>query len=250
MEYAAFFYAAVFLCGLLAGSFLNMRVLRRTGEKSEARFPPASLLPASFRLIEAKLRRRKSERADKMLWQSALLETGNALLWLAAVYYCGWTLVLPLNCAFISALLALAVVDGKSGKIPPSFNIFILIIGVLRIMLAVLSDEAVSPFIAGFFAVSLPLYFLYLFSGGRAIGGGDIKLTAVAGLFLGWQIIIAALFIACVSASLIHLLRMKIKGAGSYLALGPYLAAGCMGAMFFAPALIRWYTLILKTPLF
>jgi leader peptidase (prepilin peptidase)/N-methyltransferase len=40
-------------------------------------------------------------------------------------------------------------------------------------------------YVIGFFAVSLPLLLILLISGGRGIGGGDVKLMAVCGLFLG-----------------------------------------------------------------
>ena len=46
----------------------------------------------------------------------------------------------------------------------------------------------------GAVCVSGILLVIYLISGGRAIGGGDIKLMAACGLILGWQLIILAIF--------------------------------------------------------
>ena len=87
----------------------------------------------------------------------------------------------------------------------------------------------------GFFAVSLFLLLLSLLTRGAAIGGGDIKLMAAAGLLLGWKLIILAFVIGCIAGSVVHLFRMKVCGAGRMLALGPYLSVGI-----FIAALWEW----------
>jgi leader peptidase (prepilin peptidase)/N-methyltransferase len=82
---------------------------------------------------------------------------------------------------------------------------------------------------------------IYLISGGRAIGGGDVKLMAACGLLLGWQNIVLALGIGCIVGSVIHIARMKLSGAGQVLAMGPYLAIGIFIASIFGNQLISWY---------
>ena len=73
------------------------------------------------------------------------------------------------------------------------------------------------------------------------IGDGDIKLMAATGLLLGWKLNFLALGIGCISGSVIHLIRMKIKGSGSVLALGPYLSLGVYITMICGEQLISWY---------
>ena len=96
-------------------------------------------------------------------------------------------------------------------------------------------------YVIGFFAVSVPLLLIFLISGGRGIGGGDVKLMAVCGLLLGWQLIILAFIIGCILGSVIHLLRMAVKGEGSVLALGPYLSAGVFAAVLWGGCIISAY---------
>ncbi len=96
-------------------------------------------------------------------------------------------------------------------------------------------------YVIGLFAVSVPLFIIYLVSRGRGIGGGDVKLMAAAGLFLGWKYAILALMLGCLFGSVIHIARMKISGEGSVLAMGPYLAAGIICALWFGQPIIEWY---------
>ena len=89
--------------------------------------------------------------------------------------------------------------------------------------------------------VSGVLLLVLLVSGGRAVGGGDIKLMAGTGLYLGFRLNILAFFLGCVLGAVIHLGRMKLAGAGRDLALGPYLSAGAVIALLWGDALVSWY---------
>ena len=96
-------------------------------------------------------------------------------------------------------------------------------------------------YVIGFFAVSVPLLIIYLVSKGRGIGGGDVKLMAAAGLLLGWKLALLALMAGCLYGSVIHIARMKISGEGRVLAMGPYLSAGILTAVWFGNAIVEWY---------
>ena len=138
----------------------------------------------------------------------------------------------------ISALIVLSVIDWRTYEIPIGINIFILTLGVLHL----LTDLNNWPiYIAGFLSVSIFLFLIVVASKGRAMGGGDVKLMAVAGLLIGWQSIVLALFLGCVIGSVIHIIRMKISDADSVLAMGPYLSAGIIIAALWGNDLIAWY---------
>ena len=93
----------------------------------------------------------------------------------------------------------------------------------------------------GFFAISLFLLLIYYATKGLAIGGGDIKLMAAAGLLLGWELVIVAFFLGCILAAIIHPLRMRIKNVGRSLAFGPYLSVGTVLDLYFGRQMISWY---------
>ena len=126
-------------------------------------------------------------------------------------------------CLLFSALLALSVIDFRTYEIPVGFNLFILALGLIH---GVFHYTQWLDFLIGFLCVSVFLLILYYATGGRAIGGGDVKLMAVCGLLLGWKLIIFAFLLGCIIGSVIHLIRMKVSGEGHVLAMGPYLSAG------------------------
>jgi leader peptidase (prepilin peptidase)/N-methyltransferase len=137
-----------------------------------------------------------------------------------------------------SALLVISVIDERTFEIPLPLNIFILILGFLA---TAVDYRNWLSHIIGLFCVSLVLYLIYVISDGRAIGGGDIKLMAAAGLLLGWKLIILAFFTGCILGSVFHLLRMKLSKAEHMLAMGPYLSAGIFICALWGNKMIEWY---------
>ena len=96
-------------------------------------------------------------------------------------------------------------------------------------------------YVIGLFLVSGFLYVIYLVTHGRGIGGGDVKLMAVCGLLLGWQLILIGFVAGCIIGSVVHLLRMKLSGEGHVLAMGPYLSIGVMIAVLWGEKFLVWY---------
>ena len=95
--------------------------------------------------------------------------------------------------------------------------------------------------ILGLFCGGVLFLLVYRLTKKRGLGGGDVKLMAAAGLYLGWELILVAGFFGCFYACIIHLLRMRLCKAGPVLALGPYLAAGIMTALWFGEPIVAWY---------
>ncbi len=121
----------------------------------------------------------------------------------------------------------------------------------------------------------------------EAMGGGDVKLMAMIGAYIGWQLTLLVVFLSClvgtlVGVSLIIVGRIRgvrlIKplqaivdsdadpaarnkaqeqidalveqqtGWSSQIPFGPYLVLGALVAFFFGPQLIRWYFGLLHSP--
>jgi leader peptidase (prepilin peptidase)/N-methyltransferase len=85
------------------------------------------------------------------------------------------------------------------------------------------------------------------FTGVEGMGGGDIKLLAMIGAFLGWPSIPVTLFIASLLGSIVGIGGMLITGAGRRMALpfAPFLCSGALIYMFYGKEIIRFY---LPTP--
>ena len=112
---------------------------------------------------------------------------------------------------------------------------------VLGIIATIVDRPQWKEHVIGFFSVSVILLIIYLVTVGRGIGGGDVKLMAVAGLVIGWKACIVAFIVGCIAGSIIHVIRMKVSGANHRLALGPYLSMGIWFAMLFSEPIIEWY---------
>lgn len=234
------------LFGIAIGSFLNVCIARIPDKKNIALershcmtcgnvLKYYELVPVFSYLVQGgKCRNCKS----KISIQYPLVEIINSITWIA-VYLCwGLTIETILFSLASSILIVITVIDWKTYEIPIVCNIAIMILGIIRICL---QPAHWKEFVLGFFVVSVFLYIVYIVTKGRGIGGGDVKLMAVAGLLVGWQNIILALTIGCMLGSIIHLMRMKLQGEDSVLAFGPYLAAGIFISMLFGEPIIAWY---------
>jgi len=94
---------------------------------------------------------------------------------------------------------------------------------------------------AGFFLA------IYLFSKGRAMGFGDVKLAFFMGLFLSWPNILVALSLAFAAGAIVGLALIvsKRKTMRSEVPFGPFLIAGTFAALFWGNSIVDWYLSLL-----
>ena len=235
-----------FLYGIVIGSFVNVCIYRIPNKESVAKsrshcmacghvlawydlFPLFSwlFLGGKCRYCGAKISK-----------QYPLVELINGIGYVWIYYVYGISSECILYCLTFSALTALTVIDWRTYEIPEQISIFIAVMGVL----GTLTDyEHLISHLIGAVCVSGLFYIIVIVSKGRAMGGGDVKLMAGAGLLLGWQKILLALALGSILGSIIHIARMKISGEEHMLAYGPYLSAGICLAMLYGEQMIEWY---------
>lgn len=146
----------------------------------------------------------------------------NIILWILCIARCRTWAEGVLNCLLTTVLLFVSLSDAENYTIPMSCSVYVLILGILKMIL--LRGRFVEAAL-GMLAAGIPLLFLYCISRGRAIGGGDVKLMMAAGVYLGNRTLIA-IFAGCLTAVILHPLRMKFQGIPSKVAFGPYLSLG------------------------
>lgn len=158
------------------------------------------------------------------------------------LYMKGCQLETVLMCVMTSLLLALSIIDLRCFEIPLTINYGI---GICGILMTLLDLGHIWSHIIGFVVISGFLNLIGIFYEKilkkEGMGGGDIKLMAVAGLFLGGKLVVLAFFLGCVLGSVIHMGRMVVTKEKSMLAFGPYLSLGIFISMIWGDSLIQWY---------
>ena len=236
----------IFLYGTIIGSFLNVCICRIPKKENIVtvrshcvncgyQLKWYDLVPLfSYLAFGGKCRRC----GGKISVQYPLMEALNGGLYLLVFWRYGPGIDSLLYCFLFSALIVLSVIDFRTYEIPLGVNLFILTLGLIRVVTDL--SEWFSHGI-GLLSVSIPLLLLYLATKGRGIGGGDVKLMAAAGLLLGWKLNLLGFLLGCILGSVIHVCRMKMAGEGRVLAMGPYLAMGIAVSVIWGEQMIAWY---------
>lgn len=246
MSLAILLFIIIFLYGIVIGSFLNVLIYRLPKKENIVttrshcmncgyQLKWYDLVPIfSYLVLGGRCRKCKT----RISVQYPIIEALNGILYLIVFYKFGMSVDSLLYCLLFSALLTLSVIDFRTYEIPIGINVFILLLGLVR----VITDWTNwADYLIGFLAVSVFLYLIYIITHGRGIGGGDVKLMAVCGLVLGWKLILLGFFLGCIIGSICHLIRMKISHADHVLAMGPYLSVGVIIAALWGSQMINWY---------
>jgi leader peptidase (prepilin peptidase)/N-methyltransferase len=239
-------YIIIFLFGIVIGSFLNVCIYRIPAQEDIVK-ERSHCMSCGYQLAwydmfplfsYIALRGRCRKCKAKLSVQYPLVEGLNGIAYVLITYELGLNVESLLYCLLTSALIVLSVIDFRTYEIPLGVNIFILALGLIRVLTDIRNWQT---YLVGLCAVSIVLAILYYATKGRAIGGGDVKLMAACGLLLGWKLIILAFLLGCVLGAVIHVIRMKVSGSGHVLALGPYLSMGVFIAAVWGNSMIAWY---------
>jgi len=241
-----FYYALIFLFGLIMGSFLNAVIYRLdSGEsivKSRSHCPKCGHVLAWYELVPifsfviqgGKCRECKSN----ISWQYPLVELATAILFVLVLYH---NLPLLYTLTISSLLMVIFVYDLKHYIIPDKIiypailvsGIFVWQHATYNIQYTIYAAIGASVFFAAMFFASR----------GKWMGFGDVKLAFFMGLFLGWPNILVGLFAAFMLGGIIGmgLIVCGKKTMKSQVPFGPFLVTGTFIAMFLGNKIMEWY---------
>lgn len=178
------------------------------------------------------------------------------LLAVALYYRFGFGFEFSIGFIFVAALIVISFIDLDVRIVPDVISLPGIVLGLGFSIVAYFTmgppaENAAIPSPLSSFAgilagggVLLATAWIYeKFTGVEGMGGGDIKLLAMIGAFLGWPSVPVALFIASVLGSVIGLVCMALTGAGRRLALpfAPFLCSGAALHLFFSNEIIQFY---------
>lgn len=253
-----FFYLFIFLLGLALGSFLNSWIWRTRENmkigKSRSICPHCrrqltwyeNIPVLSYLFLFGRCRTCKRPIPRHF----SFVELGTALIFV----FVAWHNVnhdfssvrFARDIIFASFLIVIFVYDALYEIILPGviwlgvamgfiFNYFYLHYSIRSMLIGV----AVA---AGFFLLQ------YIVSKGAWIGGGDVRMGVLMGIWLGWPYVLVALGIAYVVGTIISLglVASKRKSLSSATPFGTYLALGTFITMFWGQTIVNWYMGFLK----
>ena len=157
----------------------------------------------------------------------------------SAIIVCGFQWATIIMALFLLLLAAAGASDVNKGIVPDLIPIFIAILAIVKLLINGITVSALIDCVCGALCLSVPMLIVALIIK-NGFGGGDIKLIAAAGLFLGLDNTLIGGFIAFLIAGIYGLIQLltKNKGPKSKIRLAPFLALGCAFSGLFGDVLL------------
>lgn len=253
----------VFIFGASIGSFLNVVIYRVPAGLSLLH--PPSRCPSCLHPLRPYdnvpvlgwlwLRGRCRYCRTPISVRYPLVEAVTGLLFVAIA----WQFNLPLPgigyWAFFSWLLALALIDLDTMTLPHALTKSGLVLGLVYQASLGWTQEGTPGAIAARLMVGIigAVVGIWVFDlitlvgsfvfGQTAMGGGDAKLAAMMGAWLGWKLVLLSGFIACVLGAFVGggAIALGLLSRRQPIPFGPFLALGAMLATFYGEAWLSAY---------
>ncbi len=255
----SFFLVIAGLFGAVVGSFLNVVILRLP-DPEKSIVLPASHCPGcqsplrwyenlpllSYLFLLGRCGHCKTTISP----QYPLVEAAMLLLSVGLMHKYGPGLTWGIYFCFAAALLVVTVIDLQKQIIPDLISLPGILLGFLF--------SFVNPHIGwqssliGLLIGGGCLYLIalgyYLVRRQEGMGGGDIKLLAMLGAWLGWQSLPFIIFVSSLSGVFAALMVMPLqkKGALTRIPFGPFLCGAALLFLFFQETIIHYFQLYLN----
>ncbi|HJR62004.1 MAG TPA: prepilin peptidase [Vicinamibacterales bacterium] len=245
--------AIVVFLGLAIGSFLNVVVHRLP--RRESLVSPGSRCPScgyalraidnipvvSYVMLMGRCRRCRT----RISLRYPLVELATALIFVLHYFVFGWTPLLAVRLLFAAAMVALFAIDLEHRLLPDAVTLPGIAAGLLASVFLPpgLRDALIGMLLGGGVLWAIGEAY-YRFSGVEGMGGGDIKMLAMVGAFLGWQQVLITLVFSSIAGSVIGLIVIAVKRGGMKYALpfGTFLAIAAIVASLYGEPIVGWYT--------
>ncbi len=242
-----------FIFGICIGSFLNVCIFRLPAGKSIVN-PPSSCpecgtairfydnLPVLSYFI---LRGRCRHCHTPIAFRYVLVELLGGLMALCVYLRFGPGSEGIVYYAFIAALIVIMFIDIDHRIIPDVISLPGIVLGfAASFLLPSLSwTDSLLGLLAGGGSLYAVAWGYELITGKEGMGGGDIKLLAMIGAFIGWKGVLLTIFMGSAIGTLVGLTDMvaKKKNMKMRIPFGPFLAIGAIIHLFWGNKLIAWY---------
>ena len=241
-----------FIAGLLIGSFLNVCIYRLP--RGESILWPGSRCTACGRQLAwfenipvvawAAQRGRCRSCGAAVSSQYPIVELVTGILFAGALTVYGFTPLLAVRLAFGCALIVLFAIDLEHQILPNVITLPGIIAGFVASLFLPPGwwSSLVGILLGGgvLFAIAEAYYRVRRQEG---LGMGDVKMLAMIGAFLGWQLTLLTLVFASFAGSAVGVGLMATRRGTMQAALpfGTFLALGAIAAALIGEPLLAWY---------
>jgi leader peptidase (prepilin peptidase)/N-methyltransferase len=147
--------------------------------------------------------------------------------------------------SFVCSLIVITVIDLYHQIIPDVISLPGIGVGLLASLLIpqiTFLNSLVGILLGGGSLFLVATLYQWIFKR-EGMGGGDVKLLAMIGAFLGWKAVILTIVLGSLIGSVIGILIMVLKGKSFKYAIpfGPFLSLGALIALFYQSEIIAWY---------
>lgn len=253
----------VFILGASIGSFLNVVVYRLPAGLSLL-FPP-SRCPRCLNTLKVYdnvpvfgwlwLQGRCRYCRSRISIRYPIVEAVTGVLFLLVFWTFGTSLQTLVYWAFLSWLLALALIDLDTLTLPNPLTQSGLVLGLIfQGVLGFLPNTSymsgIHQLMAGIVGAVLGIWLFdaiiligSMVFGQTAMGGGDAKLAAMMGAWLGWKYLLLAGFLACAIGAFVGggAIALGLLSRRQPMPFGPFLALGAALTVFLGEAIISTY---------
>ena len=243
-----FLEATCFVLGLVVGSFLNVVIARLPDGRSIVHPPSAcptcgssigwydNVPVVSWLWLRARCRRCQA----RISWRYPAVELLTAMLFLLAARRFGATLDLGPALLLLASLVAIAGIDLDHQIIPDVITLPGIAVGAA--LAVVIHPAAWLDTLSGVL-VGGGLFVVIILASGGGMGGGDMKLGAMMGAFLGWKLVLVAILLGVFAGGAVAfgLLATGSKGRKDPVPFGPFLALGATVSLLWGNAMLAWY---------
>ncbi len=242
--------------GLYVGLYLNlaidrvpprepMRPLRAGCRNCLDALPATTRLP----LVPWVLRGRRCRVCgNRVSVRYAVVEVASAALFAAAAVRLGPDAALPAYLVFFACLLVVSVIDLEHSIIPNRIVYPTILASVPLLAVAALAEDDLGRLGTALVgaAIAFAVLFVVHLVSPESMGFGDVRLTFILGLFLGWLglgHVVAGLFLGFALGAVVGVALMltRRRGRRDSVPFGPFLAGGAALAVFFGRPLISWW---------
>jgi leader peptidase (prepilin peptidase)/N-methyltransferase len=240
------------ILGLAVGSFLNV-CIHRLPRKASIVHPPSGCPTCGYVLgwldnipvlsfLVLRGRCRKCRTAISIRYPIVELVTMAIFLLHYAVF--GADIILVPRLLFACVLIVLFAIDLEHHLLPNVITLPGIVVGLaFSTMLPPGLVDALLGTVLGGGMLWLIGEAYYRYSGVEGMGGGDVKMLAMIGAFLGWKLVILTLVFSSFAGALVGLLVIAIRRGGMKYALpyGTFLSLAALVSSLFGARIVDWY---------